>query len=150
MKAFYVLIALYLLNAITKLIWYEYKIHRGNQLIKELNKNSADKNKINQLYPSIKEYCKAVNVVAYINPYGIPTNLVNKLSPVFQNQLRDSINEAIGVYRYMRHYCYILLPVHNNKKPSTILKIFFDAFLKVAFSHIAKFLFEMLLNQMVE
>ena len=146
MKTFYILIFLYLINIVLKLTYYGIKIHRGNHLIKTLRKNSTNIDNLNQLYPSVKEYCQAVNVIAYVAPYGITDKLINKLSPVFQKQLQSSLNETIGVYKLRRRYCYILFTIHSNKKTTTIFKLFFDALLKLVITRLAELLLKMFLN----
>ena len=146
MKTLYILIFLYLINIVLKLMYYGIKISRGNHLVKTLRKNSTNIDNLNQLYPSVKEYCQAVNVVAYVSPYGITDKFVNKLSPVFQKQLHSSLNEAIGFYKLRRRYCYILFTIHTNEKSTTILKLFFDALLKLVITRLAELLLKMFLN----
>ncbi len=127
-------IALYVLNIVLKFSFYTFQIRRGKRLIGQLTAVIKSPDALSRLYPSLKRYCHAVGLKAYVDPYGKSDSLVNKANSYFQKQLRASLNETIGVYMYRRRYCYILLSVHNDDKTFPVFKIILDAVLKVAAS----------------
>lgn len=141
-----IFILLYLSITIIKFGYCSLKIKYGKSLKKSLLKNSYNRSKLNQLYSQIKEYCKAVQIQALHNMYGIPADLLNKTNYQVQQRLLDSIDEAIGIYIFRRRYSYVLLPINKKNKAFTAFKVFVDAIIKIATAVIIEFLKSMIFN----
>ncbi len=137
------LLLLYILNVIIKYTTHTLGIIKGNKLRKTLFNYPDNHANIDQLYSMIKEYCLNVNIKPLPNVY---LNSANKRNKMVQKQLISSLDEAIGLHRYRRSYCYILFTVNKNNKTVTIAKTFFDAIIKITASVIIELVKIMILN----
>lgn len=124
----------YIVTAIAKAIFYTRRIYHGRSLSRKLFKFSDDFLKVSQLYGEINEYCKAVGVKALSDPYGVPSENINKSNAQVQMRLQNSLNEAVGINLYRRHYCYILFTIHPDDKARSVCKAILDALIKLAVS----------------
>lgn len=134
------LFVLYIANFSLKWLVCTYHAFLGKRLKKQLHKYYDNRDKLYQLYPSIKMYCADVKIRAISDPYGTPDELINKANFQVIRHMNDSLNEAIGVYLSRRRYCYILFTVQQDNKSGTFLKIFIDTVIKIAASVIIEFL----------
>lgn len=137
------IIIFYIANIIVKYLYYTAKIFSCKNLINKVNKYSVSKNSndvIVQLYSFIDKFCSNVGVKAYQDPYGVNEKHINKNTLYFQKHLISSLNEVIGIYKYRRRYCYILIPIKNNNKSLAFFKFIIDAFFKVFGSVIIDFI----------
>ena len=140
------LVSLYLINIAIKASICTMQIHCGNQLKKQLYLCSENRSAVTQLYAKINGYCEAADIKPLANPYGIKDTFLNKANKQVQKQLFFALDEAIGVYRFRRSYCYILFTVQKNNKSGSAFKIFIDAIIKIATAVIAELLKLMISN----
>ena len=133
------LICTYILNIVIKLMWHTICIKKGKRLLSQL-KLCNDRDALHQLYPQIKEYCSHVGLPLYLNPYGIPDNLVNLNAKEVIQQIIDSLNKAIGVHKVRRGYCYILFTISKNDRSRTAAKLVIDIFIKITVAAAAWFI----------